>query len=222
MGFPVSHFGQQIIRLNIANCLIENIESVDGILLDLGCGAGVWSVYLQSQFPRMRITGLDKNEINSIIREQPNIQYIQEDFNTFNTSTRYDYIVSFNAIHYYNENDLAIFRKISTWLKPGGIFLFVGPTLNSVMSRKLFKEKMSYVGYSIESLRSKMDVCGLKEKTSYYFCWYPGVVLKAIWTRCNRWQKVLLYPFFMTIIYLESRLPHWDSGYYVFGVYEKT
>ena len=97
-------------------------------ILELGCGWGSLTLWMAKKFPKSKITAVSNSSSQKThILEQAkkrnlnNISIITEDMNKFNPKTRYDRIVSVEMIEHMR-NHRQLFKKINTWLKPGGLF----------------------------------------------------------------------------------------------------
>ena len=97
-------------------------------ILELGCGWGSLTLWMAKEFPKSKITAVSNSSSQKThILEQAkkrnlnNISIITEDMNKFNPKTRYDRIVSVEMIEHMR-NHRQLFKKINTWLKPGGLF----------------------------------------------------------------------------------------------------
>lgn len=108
-------------------CLHAGIE--DGMdVLDLGCGWGSLSLWIARHYPKCRVVSVSNSNsqreyINNEARERglENISTITCDMNVFDTPQRFDRVVSVEMFeHMRNYGEL--YRRISTWLRPGGKF----------------------------------------------------------------------------------------------------
>jgi cyclopropane-fatty-acyl-phospholipid synthase len=97
-------------------------------ILDLGCGWGSLSLWIASHYPDCEVVSVSNSNrqrlfINSQrnARGLDNIKVITADMNTFNTSQQFDRVVSVEMFEHMR-NYQELYRRISTWLKPGGLF----------------------------------------------------------------------------------------------------
>jgi cyclopropane-fatty-acyl-phospholipid synthase len=107
----------------------ERAGLVDGMdILELGCGWGSLSLWIAEQFPGSRLLAVSnsssqRQHIEAQARERGlgNIQVLTRDMNALSTDRRFDRVVSVEMFeHMRNYGEL--FRRIATWLKPGGHF----------------------------------------------------------------------------------------------------
>lgn len=105
----------------------ERAELQDGMsILELGCGWGSLTLWMAEHYPNSRITAVSNSNsqrdyIESQASEQnlTNITVITKDMNDFETSVRFDRIVSVEMFEHMRNYELLLSR-ISSWLKPTG------------------------------------------------------------------------------------------------------
>ena len=114
----------------------EKNEKID--VIDLGCGTGTLSLKLKEFFTNAKITCMDmtKNmlELAKIkLSEYENVEYILENFYTFNFNKKYDVVISSFALHHLitAEDKKTFYQKIYNSLKLSGCFynldIIIGP-----------------------------------------------------------------------------------------------
>ncbi|MDX2418468.1 MAG: cyclopropane-fatty-acyl-phospholipid synthase family protein [Xanthomonadales bacterium] len=136
-------------------CLHAEIE--DGLdVLDLGCGWGSLSLWIAAHYPTCNVVSVSNSNsqreyitAQAIERGLDNISVITCDMNDFDTQVRFDRIVSVEMFEHMR-NYQELYRRISTWLQPGGKFFkhifchrscayeFVDQGLSDWMSRHFF------------------------------------------------------------------------------------
>ena len=107
----------------------QRAELVDGMrILELGCGWGSLSLWMARQFPHSRITAVSNSHSqHDYIRNQAqlrglsNLQVITCDMNQFNIDDRFDRVVSVEMFEHMR-NWRELFRRVRSWLNPGGRF----------------------------------------------------------------------------------------------------
>ena len=112
------------LKLTAQHAKLSNGQNI----LELGCGWGSLTLWMAKEFPKSKITAVSNSssQKNYILeqakkRNLKNISIITEDMNNFNPKTRYNRIVSVEMIEHMR-NHGRLFKKINTWLKPGGLF----------------------------------------------------------------------------------------------------
>lgn len=111
-------------------------EKID--VIDLGCGTGTLSLKIKEFFTNAKITCMDmtKNmlELAKIkLSEYENIEYILENFYTFNFNKKYDVVISSFALHHLVTagDKISFYQKIYNSLKASGCFynldILIGP-----------------------------------------------------------------------------------------------
>jgi cyclopropane-fatty-acyl-phospholipid synthase len=94
-------------------------------VLELGCGWGSFSLYAAARFPASRITGVSNSRaqreyIESEARRRglTNVEIITADMNSFDTTERYDRVVSVEMFEHMR-NYGHLLDKIYRWTNPG-------------------------------------------------------------------------------------------------------
>ena len=114
----------EALRLTCAHAEIE-----DGMeVLDLGCGWGSLSLWIAAHYPSCKVVSVSNSTsqreyITSQAKDRclDNISVITRDMNDFETDLQFDRIVSVEMFEHMR-NYKELYRRISTWLKPGGKF----------------------------------------------------------------------------------------------------
>jgi ubiquinone/menaquinone biosynthesis C-methylase UbiE len=97
----------------------------EGAVLELGCGVGLPSTRRLAE--RFDVVGVDLSEqqLKLARTNVPEARFVQGDFasldfdpNSFDAATAY-----YSITHVPRDEHLELFRRVCTWLKPGGLFL---------------------------------------------------------------------------------------------------
>uniref|UniRef100_B8HU85 Methyltransferase type 11 n=1 Tax=Cyanothece sp. (strain PCC 7425 / ATCC 29141) TaxID=395961 RepID=B8HU85_CYAP4 len=103
-------------------------------VLDIGCGDGRITAAISARLPAGSILGVDPSERmiqfaahNSGAPLPPNLQFAVADVRQLGFENQFDLVLSFNALHWVPEQDIAL-KNIYNALKPGGgaLLRFVG------------------------------------------------------------------------------------------------
>lgn len=98
-------------------------------ILDVGCGDGLMTYYLQEVFFQAQVIGVDKDVTIEKARKQfPDISFIsfQDDTFTIDTKDSFDVIIiSFMLHHLTAQQQNALLESIDTYLKSGGILIIL-------------------------------------------------------------------------------------------------
>lgn len=108
----------------------EHARLADGHdILELGCGWGSLTLWMAAHYPNSRITAVSnshsqREHIEARAREHNlhNIQIITCDVNDFDiTEKKFDRVVSVEMFEHMR-NWQALYQRVASWLKPGGLF----------------------------------------------------------------------------------------------------
>jgi cyclopropane-fatty-acyl-phospholipid synthase len=107
----------------------ERAELADGMrILELGCGWGSLTLWMASRYPKSEVTAVSNSSSQrQYIHEQArrrglsNLRVITADMNDFDTDNGFDRVVSVEMFEHMR-NYRELFRRVSTWLEPGGKF----------------------------------------------------------------------------------------------------
>src|SRR5215831_3107270 len=91
-------------------------------VLDVGCGDGRITREIARRVPKGRVVGVDASSNMIALASQksgPNLRFEIADARSLPFNHEFDLVVSFNALHWIHEQDLAL-ASIHKSLKPGG------------------------------------------------------------------------------------------------------
>ena len=97
-------------------------------ILELGCGWGSLTLWMAKHYPRARITAVSNSnsqrayiEAQALHRGLTNVRVLTCDMNNFDIADRFDRVVSVEMFEHMR-NWPEMFKRVSSWLKPGGCF----------------------------------------------------------------------------------------------------
>ncbi len=115
-----------MLGLTAARARIENGQEV----LELGCGWGSFSLFAAEKWPHSRFVGVSNSRTQKAFidaeaarRGIGNLEIITADVNAFETTRRFDRVVSIEMFEHMR-NYAKLLEKVSSWTRPGGL-LFV-------------------------------------------------------------------------------------------------
>ena len=117
-----------MLRLSCEHAELENGQNI----LELGCGWGSLSLWMAEHYPESTITAMSHSKTQKAYidseskrRGLDNLKVITSDINDFNTSKRFDRIVSVEMFEHLRNHSL-LFNRLNSWLKDDGrIFIHV-------------------------------------------------------------------------------------------------
>ena len=117
-----------MLRLSCEHAELENGQNI----LELGCGWGSLSLWMAEHYPESTITAMSHSKTQKAYidseskrRGLDNLKVITSDINDFDTSKRFDRIVSVEMFEHLRNHSL-LFNRLNSWLKDDGrIFIHV-------------------------------------------------------------------------------------------------
>jgi trans-aconitate 2-methyltransferase len=162
-------------------------------VLDVGCGDGRITREIARRVPKGRVVGVDASSNMIALASQksrPNLRFEIADARSLPFGHEFDLVVSFNALHWIHEQDLAL-SSIHKSLKPGGM------------------AHLRLVPMGVrKSIETVLDETRSSPRWSKYFCEFPDPYLRLTQEEyCSRAQKS---GFRVERVQTETRA--WDFG----------
>ena len=159
-------------------------------LLDAGCGQGSWSLELAARRPCWTVVGLDIDRESLDIAEAKrrelglkNLSFHEADFLRFQPREQFDVILSVGSAHYLVErgSGAALFQDLSSWLKPLGLLVLLGPRRSQEVPTFRFLPLLrAYTVFGYEDLDSLSRTSGLEPQEIKPFVGRLGTLAKQI------------------------------------------
>lgn len=143
--------------------IIETHSSTPTVL-DIGAGTGLFSSFILNKFPEAKVTLIDISEkMINVAKERfshfSNINYIVDDYTSYEYDNKFDIIVSSLSIHHLTDTEKKnLYIQIYDLLNDGGIFVNADQVLGHTASlEKLYKDDW----------KNKVESSGLTEEEIY-------------------------------------------------------
>lgn len=139
-------------------------------IVDLGCGAGTETVWFARNIPGCRITGVDFSEgMLDLARRNgdENAEWNLESISEYQHPVPADGVWARGSLHHLSNEELAAaFRRIASYLKPGGVFCCInkhGDGENIEVSKRYGGEARRYFNFFSEGMIERLaEGSGLK------------------------------------------------------------
>jgi ubiquinone/menaquinone biosynthesis C-methylase UbiE len=160
---------------NLTNYCLSHLESPEGKdILEIGCGNGVQTNYIQERIKPRKITGIDLNHANIEIanseksrRGLTDIQFEVDDAQRMSKvgDQSYDVILNIESAFHYPDKSSFI-REVSRVLKPGGHFVIADilTRRENMKRRNLWKRKMVLHHWPIQDYYRGFEEANLEIK----------------------------------------------------------
>lgn len=132
-------------------------------VLDLGCGTGVPIARALSTAHDVVGVDISSAQIALARQQAPKAAFVLGDITTIEfTPASFDAVVSFYAIfHTPRETHPALFTRIHTWLRPGGLMLAsLATTDDGSYTEDFFGVEMYWSNYDMAQYRKMLAACG--------------------------------------------------------------
>jgi len=194
-------------RFKVFSGLIDKYSGSDKAVIDLGCGAGVFSLYAAPL--NRHVTGIDGSDAMIAIgknkadtRNQKNVEFMVRDITTLAKADGLsaDLVICSSVLEYIDCIDKSV-AVLDLLLKKGGILIVSMPNKSSIyrnlegLAFSLLKRPKYY--RFVKNIVTSEEMCGLLEKLSFdvvevhYFSSSPLIskILSSHYLR--RWTKNL-------------------------------
>ncbi|WP_202391523.1 class I SAM-dependent methyltransferase [Helicobacter saguini] len=168
--------------------LCDKILSLDSNILELGSGTGLVTNKIYDKVKS--IVALEKfSEFSRHIIKDSKVKIINEDIFDFNIESRFDAILAFGFMHYFNESEAKIiYKKCFKWLKSSGKLV--------VKNQFGLKQDVTIEEFSKEQNREYYSQYRLldKEMQILKYIGFKDIKSVDIYPKeCNRWDNTHFY-----------------------------
>lgn len=149
-------------EVDIINAFFKDKDLSSSTILEIGAGTGRFSSIMAKKAKKVVAVDISSNMLSKLKEKAEsnsiyNIDIIKGNFLDIDFTKKFDYIVSFSAIEYIKDKE-ALFRKISTLLKPQG-YIFITTahrTFFRLFGRigNYFRQKIYMNAYSKKEIKS--------------------------------------------------------------------
>lgn len=190
-------------------------------VLDVGCGAGTFSIEISIKNPNIKIIGIDINPNSisqgNVLRHKLNLENIEFKVVDVNEGLPFkdeffDVVLLIDVIEHI-ENHLDVLKETSRVLKVGGKMIISVPTPNYPKFFGFdFHKEIGHVrdGYTLSEINGLLKKVGMCISKFEYYTFFPSSICCAVFYRYLRKKGKLgtfLSPFLNVISYLDYVWP---------------
>lgn len=144
-------------------------------VLDIGGGTGLFTMFLLEKFPKANVTLIDLSEQMLHIARQrfsdnPNVEYIVDDYTRHRFSENFDVIISALSIHHLTDKEKRdLSQKCYSLLNPNGVFINADQVLGSTpyierINKNAWKDFIENSGLTREEITSAYERISLDKE----------------------------------------------------------
>ena len=170
-----SRFWNFIYKKLLYNIFLNFVgDKLNGNLLEIGCGIGKTTSWLNKKYPKVKIIAVDYDdgqiEIAKKNQKMKNIKFVQGDATKLKLKNSYfDYVIETNVFHHISNYTEAI-REVKRILKKNGSFYLMDASKYFLWPLSLFFGESSFT--KNEFIKSLEDNGLRVEKSSRYFFFF--------------------------------------------------
>ncbi len=166
----------EIFKPKVSRSLPDELIKSKGKVLDVGCGAGDYTIIIKKSVPKLKVYGVDisKQAIKRAKRDFPDINFsVAGAYKLPFSNNSFNAVVMKCVLEHLKDPDKAL-KEVKRVLKPGGLFYSITPLegekylLNS--SRELsWKYQGHHQRFSKESILSLIENNSLRVEKHYFW-----------------------------------------------------
>lgn len=202
--FGVPHMGMRLRAKHILRLL--DLQK-NNVILDAGCGVGLYSLTLAKRGYKVHGIDTDEEKINRAkkLAHSLNIDIDTVSFDTTNLcqlpikAETYDRIICSDVIEHIKDDDVAV-SELGRVLKKGGILVLSVPSVMPLSKKMEDQFGHARPGYTKDQLISLLERNGLKVEQCIGYCRAFGLLAWKLNRKCF-WSKILtaltFYPLYL-------------------------
>jgi ubiquinone/menaquinone biosynthesis C-methylase UbiE len=219
----------QRIRQNTVMSAIKRLNPEGKLILDAGCGDGLYTAWLAYKHPTTKITGVDLNPTSIDKARQlqhllpvDNLKLYQADLSKPFANSCYDLAYCIDVLEHIQDDDLVL-KNLALALKPTGTLLLHAPLSNQKRYFKSFRswQQNDHVrqGYQEDNLKAKLELNGFKLISTQYTFGWAGALAWEIYELAHQLgqvPRILTSLLLRPLSFLEVKLKNnWGNAIFI-------
>ena len=160
--------------------VLSDLKSVEGKVLEVGCGAGMFAIAIKKALPSLEVYGTDLNKeaIKKALKNSSGVNFKYGDVMKLPYKDKiFDAVVSFDVLEHLEDPSAAL-SEISRVLKKGGLLHIFVPiegyllTLPGILRKLGYLPKIKYAGhiqqYKRDEFKNYLRKAGFKINRVFY------------------------------------------------------
>ena len=175
---------------------IKKLNPEGKVILDAGCGDGLYAAWLAYKYPTAKVTGVDLDSASIGKAKQlqhllplDNLELYLADLSKPLTICHYDLAYCIDVLEHIQDDDLVL-RNLALALKPTGTLLLHTPLNDQKRYFRKFKkwQQNDHVrqGYQEDNLNAKLELNGFKLVNRQYTFGWAGALAWEIYESAHR------------------------------------
>lgn len=142
------------------------------VCLEFGPGSGIFTTLIyrrnsRAEFDLMDISEEMKNQFKLEMRQQPNVNYIVDDFIKYDFNKKYDFFFSVRSIEYIEDKEI-FFRKLDKVIKSNGSGIIITKNPHYGIKKSGWHKRWQHSGkITVEDMKTKLIEHGFEQIKIY-------------------------------------------------------